>query len=233
MPEFRPGDTVRVQVRVAEGDKERLQAFQGVVIARKGSGTREMFTVRKISGGMGVERIFPLHAPVVDSIEVLRRGRVRRAKLYYLRELRGKAARIEERRDDARRGTRRGLSVPWPPRGGAEERVATIGRIWSEVVRIELIRELESTFERAGFAAVAGVDEAGRGCLAGPVVAAAVVPRPGASAARSRRLEAALGPRARPARRADPCHRPRLGGGRDPCRPRSTHRHPARDAHWR
>jgi large subunit ribosomal protein L19 len=100
VPEFRPGDTVRVQVRVAEGDKERLQAFQGVVIARKGSGTREMFTVRKISGGVGVERIFPLHAPVVDSIEVLRRGRVRRAKLYYLRELRGKAARIEERRDD-------------------------------------------------------------------------------------------------------------------------------------
>jgi large subunit ribosomal protein L19 len=100
-PEFRPGDTVRVQVKVVEGDKERLQAFQGVVIARKGSGTREMFTVRKISGGVGVERIFPLHAPVVDSIEVLRRGRVRRAKLYYLRGLRGKAARIEERRDDA------------------------------------------------------------------------------------------------------------------------------------
>ena len=100
VPEFRAGDTVRVQVKVKEGDKERLQAFQGVVVARKGSGTREMFTVRKISGGIGVERIFPLHAPVVDRIEVLRRGRVRRAKLYYLRNLRGKAARIEERRDD-------------------------------------------------------------------------------------------------------------------------------------
>ena len=100
VPEFRPGDTVRVQVKVVEGDKERLQAFQGVVIARKGSGTREMFTVRKISGGVGVERIFPLNAPVVDSIEVVRRGRVRRAKLYYLRNLRGKAARIEERRDE-------------------------------------------------------------------------------------------------------------------------------------
>ena len=99
IPEFRPGDTVRIQVRVVEGDKERLQAFQGVVIARKGSGTREMFTVRKISGGIGVERIFPLHAPVVDRIEVLRRGKVRRAKLYYLRNLRGKAARILERRD--------------------------------------------------------------------------------------------------------------------------------------
>ncbi|MCB1009743.1 MAG: 50S ribosomal protein L19 [Acidobacteria bacterium] len=102
VPEFRPGDTVRVHVRVVEGEKERLQAFQGVVVSRKGSGTREMFTVRKISSGIGVERIFPLHAPVVDRIEVLRRGRVRRAKLYYLRQLRGKAARIEERRDEPR-----------------------------------------------------------------------------------------------------------------------------------
>jgi len=102
VPEFRPGDTVRVQVKVIEGEKERLQAFQGVVVARKGSGTRETFTVRKISGGVGVERVFPLHAPVVDKIEVVRKGRVRRAKLYYLRNLRGKAARIEERRDDAR-----------------------------------------------------------------------------------------------------------------------------------
>ncbi len=100
VPEFRPGDTVRVQVKVKEGDKERLQAFQGVVIARRGTGTREMFTVRKISGSIGVERIFPLHAPVVDRIEVLRRGRVRRSKLYYLRNLKGKAARIEERRDE-------------------------------------------------------------------------------------------------------------------------------------
>ncbi|MFN7941229.1 MAG: 50S ribosomal protein L19 [Thermoanaerobaculia bacterium] len=100
VPDFRPGDTVRVQVRVVEGDKERLQAFQGVVIGRRGGGTREMFTVRKISGSVGVERIFPLHAPVVDKIEVVRRGRVRRSKLYYLRELRGKAARIEERREE-------------------------------------------------------------------------------------------------------------------------------------
>jgi large subunit ribosomal protein L19 len=104
VPEFKPGDTVRVQVKVVEGDKERLQAFQGVVVSRKGGGSREMFTVRKISGGVGVERIFPLHAPVVDQIEVVRRGRVRRAKLYYLRNLRGKAARIEERRDDAPAG---------------------------------------------------------------------------------------------------------------------------------
>ena len=100
VPEFRAGDTVKVHVKVAEGDKERIQIFQGVVIARRGSGTRETFTVRKISGGMGVERIFPLHTPTIDIIEVVRRGRVRRAKLYYLRKLRGKAARIEERRDE-------------------------------------------------------------------------------------------------------------------------------------
>lgn len=99
-PEFNPGDTIRVHVRVVEGDKHRIQVFQGVVIARRGGGTRETFTVRKISGGVGVERIFPLHSPNVDKIEVMRRGRVRRAKLYYLRNLRGKAARIDERRED-------------------------------------------------------------------------------------------------------------------------------------
>jgi large subunit ribosomal protein L19 len=99
VPEFRPGDTVRVHVRVVEGDKERIQVFQGVVIARRGGGTRETFTVRKMSGGVGVERIFPLHSPTVDHLDVVRRGKVRRAKLYYLRDLRGKAARIEERTD--------------------------------------------------------------------------------------------------------------------------------------
>jgi large subunit ribosomal protein L19 len=99
-PAFRPGDTVRVHVRVVEGDKERIQVFQGVVIGRRGGGTRETFTVRKISGGIGVERIFPLHSPILSRIEVVRHGKVRRAKLYYLRALRGKAARIEERRDE-------------------------------------------------------------------------------------------------------------------------------------
>jgi large subunit ribosomal protein L19 len=102
-PEFRPGDTVRIHVRVVEGDKQRIQVFQGVVIGRRGGGTRETFTVRKISGGVGVERIFPLHSPNVDKIEVVRHGRVRRAKLYYLRNLKGKAARIEEKRDEAGR----------------------------------------------------------------------------------------------------------------------------------
>ena len=100
LPEFRSGDTVRVHVRVVEGEKERIQVFQGVVIARKGGGTRETFAVRKISGGVAVERIFPLHSPIISKLEVVRQGRVRRAKLYYLRTLRGKAARINERRTD-------------------------------------------------------------------------------------------------------------------------------------
>lgn len=99
-PEFRAGDTVSVHVRVVEGDKERIQIFQGVVIARRGGGTRENFTVRKMSGAVGVERIFPLHSPSIDHVDVVRRGKVRRAKLYYLRGLRGKAARIDERRDE-------------------------------------------------------------------------------------------------------------------------------------
>lgn len=98
VPEFRAGDTIKVHVRVVEGSKERIQIFQGVVISRRGGGTRESFTVRKISGSVGVERVFPLHSPTIDKIEVVRHGKVRRAKLYYLRELRGKAARIEERR---------------------------------------------------------------------------------------------------------------------------------------
>jgi large subunit ribosomal protein L19 len=97
IPDFQPGDTVRVHVKIREGDKERLQAFEGIVIARKHSGIRETITVRKTSFGIGVERIFPLHASVLDRIDVIRRGRVRRAKLYYLRALRGKAARIRER----------------------------------------------------------------------------------------------------------------------------------------
>jgi len=99
IPEFNPGDTVRVQVRVIEGGRERTQAYEGVVIARKGGGIRETFTVRKISFGVGVERIFPVHAPIVQSVEVLRRGDVRRAKLYYLRDRIGKSARIKEKRD--------------------------------------------------------------------------------------------------------------------------------------
>ncbi len=100
VPEFHPGDTIRVSVRVREGDKERLQAFEGVCIGRRGAGVSETFTVRKISSGVGVERIFPLHSPNLADIKVVRRGRVRRAKLYYLRKLSGKAARIQERREN-------------------------------------------------------------------------------------------------------------------------------------
>lgn len=101
-PEFRPGDTLRVNVRITEGDRTRVQAFEGVCIARNGGGINESFTVRKISYGEGVERVFPIHSPSIESIEVRRRGKVRRAKLYYLRALRGKAARIPERIDAAR-----------------------------------------------------------------------------------------------------------------------------------
>src|SRR6266853_1775735 len=125
IPAFAPGDTVRVMVRVREGEKERLQAFEGICIARRGGGINETFTVRKISAGVGVERIFPLHAPLIAEIGILRKGRVRRAKLYFLRRLAGKAARIREKR---------GITVP-----------------------------------------TAGTAEVGRGPLAGPVVAAAVV----------------------------------------------------------
>ncbi len=99
VPEFRSGDTVKVHVRVVEGGRERVQIFEGVVIARNGSGLRESFTVRKISFGVGVERVFPVHAPIIQKIEVMRRGDVRRSKLYYLRERSGKAARIKEKRD--------------------------------------------------------------------------------------------------------------------------------------
>jgi large subunit ribosomal protein L19 len=97
IPAFQPGDNIRVHVRIQEGNKERLQVFEGVVIAKKHGGSRETVTVRKISFGVGVERIFPIHGTVIDHIDVTRRGKVRRAKLYYLRDLRGKAARIKER----------------------------------------------------------------------------------------------------------------------------------------
>jgi large subunit ribosomal protein L19 len=99
IPDFRSGDTLKVHVKVIEGTRSRIQVFQGVVIRRQGAGVRETFTVRKVSFGVGVERTFPVHTPVIDKIEVVTRGDVRRAKLYYLRELRGKAAKIKEKRD--------------------------------------------------------------------------------------------------------------------------------------
>jgi large subunit ribosomal protein L19 len=99
VPDFRPGDTLKVNVKVVEGNRSRVQAFQGVVIARQGSGVRETFIIRKISFGVGVERTFPVHSPTIESVEVVTRGDVRRAKLYYLRQLRGKKAKIKEKRE--------------------------------------------------------------------------------------------------------------------------------------
>ena len=100
VPSFRPGDTLKVHVKVVEGSRTRVQVFQGVVIARQGGGVSETFTIRKVSFGVGVERTFPVHTPSIEKIEVVTRGQVRRAKLYYLRDLRGKAAKIKERRED-------------------------------------------------------------------------------------------------------------------------------------
>lgn len=97
LPQFAPGDTIRVFVKIREGDKERLQAFEGNVLQKRGSGINSSFTVRKVSNGVGVERVFPLHSPTIQRIEVIRRGKVRRAKLYYLRQRKGKAARIDEK----------------------------------------------------------------------------------------------------------------------------------------
>jgi large subunit ribosomal protein L19 len=105
LPKFRPGDTVRVNVKVREGDKERIQGFEGICIRRKGAGVSETFTVRKVSNGVGVERIFPLHSPSILSIELVREGRVRRAKIYYLRNLAGKAARIPEKKTQQTTGS--------------------------------------------------------------------------------------------------------------------------------
>ncbi len=121
IPEFQPGDTLRVNVKVVEGTRERVQAYEGVCIARSGSGFNEAFTVRKISYGEGVERIFPLYSPLIDSIKVVRRGRVRRAKLYYLRERRGKSARIAERQDHRAKGAASGAAAKKPAADAAPE----------------------------------------------------------------------------------------------------------------
>ena len=117
IPDFEPGDTVIVNVRVKEGDRTRVQAYEGVCIARSGGGLNESFTVRKISYGEGVERVFPVHSPMIDSIKVVRRGKVRRAKLYYLRDRRGKSARIVERTD---RTAKPGKEAPAPAPAAAE-----------------------------------------------------------------------------------------------------------------
>ncbi len=121
VPEFGPGDTVRVNVKVVEGERSRVQAYEGVCIGRSGGGINENFTVRKISYGEGVERVFPIHSPLIDSIEVVRRGRVRRAKLYYLRGRRGKAARIPERQDVRGKKKAEGFKGFTKPKGAPDD----------------------------------------------------------------------------------------------------------------
>src|SRR5262249_10392641 len=157
---FEPGDTIRVSVKVVEGEKERLQAFEGVVIRKRGGGASASFTVRRISYGVGVERTFPLHSPRIDKIQVMKRATVRRSKLYYLRDLAGKAARLKEKRV---------AIVP----ASSETEEPGAGTTSPAAYR------LERAAWRQGLGIVAGVDEAGRGPLAGPVVAAAVVLAPG------------------------------------------------------
>jgi large subunit ribosomal protein L19 len=124
VPEFRPGDTVDVGVRVVEGNRSRVQRFQGVVIRRQGGGVRETFTVRKVSFGVGVERTFPVHTPVIEDIKVVTRGDVRRAKLYYLRELRGKKAKIKEKRDNVPVTKGSARTAPANPAAAAEPATA-------------------------------------------------------------------------------------------------------------
>ena len=121
MPDFQPGDTVVVNVKVAEGDRTRIQAYEGVCIARSGSGLNENFTVRKISYGEGVERVFPVYSPMIDSVKVLRRGKVRRAKLYYLRDRRGKSARIAERTETAASRAEAAAAKAAASKGAAKE----------------------------------------------------------------------------------------------------------------
>jgi large subunit ribosomal protein L19 len=139
IPAFRPGDTVKVHVRVVEGNRARVQVFQGVVIRRQGGGLRETFTVRKISFGVGVERTFPVHSPSIAKLEIVSRGAVRRAKLYYLRDLRGKKARIKERRiDDAKLAA---LNAPVPPQDEPEDDDEPEGAAPEEAVAEDVVTD--------------------------------------------------------------------------------------------
>jgi len=154
LPQFRPGDTVKVHVRVVEGNRERVQVFQGVVIRRSGGGLRETFTVRKISFGVGVERTFPLHSPSIAKLEMVQRGHVRRAKLYYLRDLRGKKARIKERRvDEAKLAALEASDAEDEEFEEVEEAV--------EMGSMEALEEAESVAELDPDAAPTSEDEAG------------------------------------------------------------------------
>jgi ribosomal protein L19 len=147
IPQFRAGDELKIHVRVIEGNKSRLQVFQGVVIRRQGDGVRETFTIRKVSYGVGVERTFPVHTPVIEKIELVKKGEVRRAKLYYLRDLRGKAAKIREKRDGVEGYGDGILSTPEPvviPEPLAEVAVAEVA---AEVAAAEVVVEAEAVVE--------------------------------------------------------------------------------------
>ena len=163
IPDFNTGDTIKVFVRIVEGQKQRIQAFEGVVIRRRRGDVRSSFTVRKISYGVGVERTFPLHSPSIDRIEVVTRGKVRRSRLYYLRSLRGKQARIKEA---GKVGYLPAGSPPQRHRGGGARAVRGMN-------------SFEGKARGRGYRMIAGIDEAGRGPLAGPVIAAAVILPPG------------------------------------------------------
>ena len=206
-PRIKAGDTVKVHVRVKEGDKERIQIFEGVVIGLRRGGNRATFTVRKVSFSQGVERIFPLHSPTISKVEIVRSAKVRRAKLYFLRDLKGKAARMKEVKKTSLSALRSACQV----------------RCSAEGLRAPQHRK---RLHRYGFVAVAGVDEVGRGCLAGPVMAGAVILHP------ERRIDgladskACTAAAARPALRRDLPQERRVGGRvRRPRRNRS-HQHP-------
>jgi ribosomal protein L19 len=144
IPTFRAGDELKVHVRVIEGNKSRIQVFQGIVIRRQGDGVRETFTIRKVSYGVGVERTFPVHTPVIEKIEIARKGDVRRAKLYYLRDLRGKAAKIREKRGAAEEAQNSASTTPIVV--AADDMIAT-AEVPVEV--IEKVAEVETTVEQA------------------------------------------------------------------------------------
>jgi ribosomal protein L19 len=145
IPQFRAGDELKIHVRVIEGSKSRLQVFQGIVIRRQGDGVRETFTIRKVSYGVGVERTFPVHTPVIEKIELVKKGEVRRAKLYYLRDLRGKAAKIREKRDGVEGYGDGILSTPEPVKAVAAavavEEVVEVSEVPAEVATTEVVSE--------------------------------------------------------------------------------------------
>ena len=160
IPQFRAGDELKIHVRVIEGNKSRLQVFQGVVIRRQGDGVRETFTIRKVSYGVGVERTFPVHTPVIEKIELVKKGEVRRAKLYYLRDLRGKAAKIREKRDgvegygDGILSTPEPVVIPEPVAASEPVAEVAVAEVPAEVATADVVVEAEAVAEAPAAEAV-------------------------------------------------------------------------------